>query len=326
MKIEKEIVIESSNTVINDCSKSSIVLDKNTKRILYENNAYERMLPASTTKILTCITAIENYDLEDFVVVKKEMLNVEGSSIYLEDGDVISIKDLLYGLMLCSGNDAANVLSYHYSSNQSDFIYLMNEVAKKIKMNSSTFENPHGLDSVSKNYTTVYDMALLMSYALENETFREITKTKIYNPTIISGKKMYFTNKHRLIKSEDNVTGGKTVFTKNARRTLVTSFKEDDFEIVVVKFNCGDDFNFHKNISRYIFNKYKYKTVFNKTKLNLTLKETLDYKISKKDLKVPILEDEQIKYQVFKNETLIEVVFYFSDGQIITKRFKETDE
>lgn len=195
---------------VTDYSESSIVLDKNTKRILYENNIHKKMLPASTTKILTCITALENYNLDDLILVTKDMLNVDGSSIYLEIGDVISVKDLLYGLMLCSGNDAASALSFHYSGNPNDFIYLMNQVAKKINMKNSIFENPHGLDSTSKNITTVYDMALLMSYALENETFREIAKTKSYNPKIASGKQMYFTNKHRLIKSETNVTGGKT--------------------------------------------------------------------------------------------------------------------
>ncbi len=311
---------------INDYSESSIVLDKNTKRILYENNIHKKMLPASTTKILTCITVIENYNLDDLVLITKDMLNVDGSSIYLEIGDVISVKDLLYGLMLCSGNDAASALSYHYSGNQDDFIYLMNELAKKIGMKNSIFENPHGLDSTSKNYTTVYDMALLMSYALDNDIFREITKTKVYNPKIASGKQMYFTNKHRLIKTESNVTGGKTGFTKMARRTLVTSFKEGDFEIVVVTFNSTDDFNFHRLISRNIFDKYNYKTIFNKTKLNLTLKETINFEITKNDLKAPILEDEKIKYQINKSETLIEVVFYFEDGQITKKWFEVKDE
>jgi D-alanyl-D-alanine carboxypeptidase len=193
-------------------------------------------------------------------------------------------------------------------------------------MKNSTFENPHGLDSNSKNITTVYDMALVMGYALENETFREITKTKSYNPKIASGKQMYFTNKHRLIKSETNVTGGKTGFTKSARRTLVTSFKEDDFEIVVVTFNCNDDFNFHKIISRNIFDKYNYKTVFNKTKLNLTLKQTINYKIKKSDLKVPFLEGELVKYQINKTETFIEVVYYFPNGETVIKKFEEINE
>lgn len=193
-----------------DNSVSSIVMDQRTKRILYENNSNKRMLPASTTKILTCIVAIENYDLDSLVIIKKEMLQVEGSSIYLEVGDVITVRDLLYGLMLRSGNDAAMALAYHYSGEYSDFIYLMNEKAKELKMTSSTFENPHGLDSDSKNYTTVHDMALLMSYALNNHVFREITSCKSYNPTILTGKKMYFNNKHKLILSNELVTGGKT--------------------------------------------------------------------------------------------------------------------
>lgn len=184
---------DDNDTIVNhtyyDNSKSSIVMDVTTKRVLYQNNIHERMLPASTTKILTCITAIEHYQLDDFVVINSDVLKTEGSSIYLEVGDVISIKDLLYGLMLCSGNDAANALALHYSGNMQDFIFLMNETAKKIGMYDSTFENPHGLDTTTKNYTTTYDMALLMSYAMKNETFKTITSTKDYHPTIISGKK-----------------------------------------------------------------------------------------------------------------------------------------
>lgn len=111
-----------------------------------------------------------------------------------------------------------------------------------------------------------------------------------------------------------------------ARRTLVTSFKEGDFEIIVVTFNSTDDFNFHRLISRNIFDKYNYKTIFNKTKLNLTLKETIFFEITKNDLKAPILEDEKIKYQINKSETLIEVVFYFEDGQITKKWFEVKDE
>ncbi len=249
-------ILASSN--IYDNSASSIVMDTKNNEVLYQNNIHKRMLPASTTKILTCITAIENLDLERNVYITYDYIKeAEGSSVYLEVGDVINIKDLLYGLMLCSGNDAAEVIAYSYSGIKNDFIYLMNETAKKIGMTNSTFENPHGLDSKSKNYTTTYDMGLLMSYALKNDIFIDIIGTKSYNPLITSGKKMFFKNKHKLIQNLDYVSGGKTGFTKNARRTLVTSFKKGNFEIVVVTFNCNNDFLLHSELGNYYLNNYE---------------------------------------------------------------------
>lgn len=163
-------------------AKSYIAMETNTHRVLSASNEKARMLPASITKILTCITCIENYNLNDIIVVSDLVNQCEGSSIYLKVGDVITVKDLLYGLMLCSGNDAATVLAYHLSGNVSDFIYLMNRTAKKIGMNDSTFENPSGLDTTTKNYTTAYDMALLMSYAMNNTVFVKLLQLKIMLP------------------------------------------------------------------------------------------------------------------------------------------------
>lgn len=191
-------------------AESMIVMDMRTKRILNSYQPNKKMLPASITKILTCITCIEHYDLDKIIVVGEEVLQSEGSSIYLKIGDVITVRDLLYGLMLCSGNDAAIVLAYHYNQCIDDFIYLMNQTAKQIGMNDSNFENPSGLNNTSKNTTTAYDMALLMSYAMKNAVFREITSTKDYTAKICSNKTMYFHNKHRLLQENEDVIGGKT--------------------------------------------------------------------------------------------------------------------
>ena len=120
-----------NSVVINDTSKSSIVLDLYNNEVLYENNAYTKMLPASLTKVLTAYVAYKYYDLDDFVVITYDMINVEGSRIYLEVNDVISVKDLIYGLLLCSGNDAALALAYKYSGVLSDFIDLMNKEKEK---------------------------------------------------------------------------------------------------------------------------------------------------------------------------------------------------
>ena len=213
IKNEKVQEVISSPSYITDntfSSKCMIAVDASNNNILYEKNIHQKMLPASLTKVLTCIVAIEHYNLDDYVVINYDMVNVEGSRIYLEVGDVISVRDLLYGLMLYSGNDAALALAYHYSGDINDFIILMNEVCRKLKMNNSIFFNPHGLDSTNQNLTTAYDLAILFSYCLKNNTFRNITGTKNYKCEIYSNRILSFRNKHRLIHSSPFATGGKT--------------------------------------------------------------------------------------------------------------------
>lgn len=256
IKQEKE-VLASNEAAINPSAKACIVLDCYNNEILFEKNIHKKMLPASLTKVLTAYVSILYYDLNDYVVITHDMINVEGSKIYLEVGDIISVKDLLYGLMLCSGNDAALALAYHYSGCLDDFIILMNNVAKNIGMVNSSFENPHGLDGISNNYTTAYDLALLFSTCLKNNKFREITGTRNYNTKIYSDKSFYFTNKHRLIKSLDTTTGGKTGYTKKAGRTLITSFKDYFNEVIVVTLDAYDDWNLHKKLSEYGFSQIK---------------------------------------------------------------------
>lgn len=241
---------------INITAKSAIVINAKTKEIYFEKNSHIKMLPASITKILTCITAIITYDLDNYVIIDNTVNKIEGSSIYLKPGDIISIKDLLYGSMLCSGNDASIFLSKKYSGEEEDFVYLMNQLCKKIGANSSIFNNPTGLDSESQNYTTAYDMAIIMSYALENEIFRKINNTISYSPTIYSNSKLYFFNKHKLIRNYNGyVTGGKTGYTKKAGRTLVTSFMKNNIEIIVVTLNDPNDWHTHLTLAEVVFEK-----------------------------------------------------------------------
>lgn len=230
-------------------TSSMVALSLRDNAILYQINMHQKMLPASLTKVLTAILAINLYQLNDYVIITKEMTNIEGSRVYLEEGDVISVEDLLYGLMLCSGNDCAMALALHYSGNINDFIVLMNEMSTKIGMTNSNFNNPHGLDEETTNYTTAYDLGLLFSYAMKNETFRTITKTKKYQKKIYSEKQIYYRNKHRLIHTLPSVIGGKTGYTKKAKRTLITCFNYDDYEFVIVTLNAVNDWNIHQDLS-----------------------------------------------------------------------------
>lgn len=318
-KSQEEVVAQ-----ITPLAESAIVMDMSTTRVLYAHQEKKKMLPASITKILTCITCLEYYQLDDLVVVGKEVLQSEGSAIYLKIGDVISIRDLLYGLMLCSGNDAAIVLAYHLNQNESDFIYLMNKMARKIGMKDSVFSNPSGLDSKTQNYTTAYDMALLMSYAMKNEMFRTIVGTKNYQCNIATGTKMYFRNKHRLIQS-GLATGGKTGYTKQARRTLVSTFVQSNFEIVVVTLNCSNDWYFHEQLATYAFSKYQPHQVLS---LFEFYKATLDYgkyDVTNLQLSVPILTDERVAYQLIFLQDGLDIVYLVEDqviGHSFVKRVK----
>lgn len=307
-------------------AESMVVMDIRSKRVLNSYNCNKKMLPASITKILTCITCIENYNLDDIVVVGEEILTVEGSSIYLKVGDVITIRDLLYGLMLCSGNDAAKVLAYHLNNNVSDFVYLMNNLASRIGMSNSHFENPSGLNSDSRNYTTAYDMALLMSYAMKNQTFRAITKTKDYKATICSNKTMYFHNKHRLIQEKDNVIGGKTGYTKEAHRTLVTCFKKDDFEIVVVTLNCGNDWSYHEKLAQKCFDEYNLKQIISKVDLFISTLTIGKIELTKSDLYIPLKDNEKLDVKLIYDNNYVNIVYFDHEKSVGIVKLRRLNE
>ena len=157
-----------------DTAKSSIVMDLDSDRVLYENNADEEKLIASITKIMTCIIAIEEGNLDKEVEASDEILKMYGTSIYLEVGEKMKLIDLLYGLMLRSGNDASVVIAKEIAGTEEKFVALMNKKAKEIGMTNTTFSNPHGLDEETKNYSTARDMAKLSRYAYKNKTYRKI--------------------------------------------------------------------------------------------------------------------------------------------------------
>lgn len=239
-------------------ARNMIAMDMDTKRVLYEHDINSKHLIASITKIMTAIVAIENADLESEVTVTDTVLKSFGSGIYIEIGEKIKLKDLLYGLMLRSGNDAALMIAEHTSGNVLDFVSLMNEQAKKIGMNNTNFINPHGLENNDGvgNTSTAYDMALLSSYAMQNPIYQEIVKTKNY--TCKSNIKTYsWTNKNKMLINYEYTTGGKTGFTEKARRTLVSTASKDGMNVTIVTLNDPDDWFDHETMYNNIFTEYK---------------------------------------------------------------------
>lgn len=247
-------------------ASSYIVMDMDSGRVLEGNNIDKESLIASTTKILTAITAIEYGNLESVVRINQDVLKAYGSGIYVQVGEELTLDDLLYGLMLRSGNDAALAIASHVGGSKESFVYLMNGLAQSIGMEHSNFVNPSGLeeDDGSANVSTVYDMALLTQYAMKNENYRRYVSTK--DITVKSSMKTYkWINKNKLLRNYAYCTGGKTGFTEKARRTLVTTASKNDMSLIVVTFNDGNDFSDHQDLYEKYFNNYERVKVLDKT-------------------------------------------------------------
>lgn len=236
-------------------ASSAILMDTDNKRILYSNNIHNIRSVASISKIMTCVVAIESGKLEEEILVTDIIKDAYGSGIYISIGEKIKLIDLLYGLMLRSGNDAAIMIAEYVGNGHKNFVDMMNKKAKEIGMKHTTFNNPSGLDNKIGNYSTAYDMAILTSYAMKNETYRKIVSTKSYklktNMNIYTWK-----NKNKLLSSYKYTTGGKTGFTEVAKRTLVTTASKSNVNLVAVTLNDGNDFNDHKALYEEAFNEY----------------------------------------------------------------------
>lgn len=240
-------------------SRSCIVYDRNSHMILYGKNETKQVKMASTTKIMTSLIIIENCNLSETIEVSQKAAGTGGSRLGLKTGDKITIKDLLYGLMLCSGNDAAVALAEYAGGDISGFAELMNNKAKELGLANTHYESPHGLDS-DGHYTTAYELALLSDYALKNETFSKIVGTKNYTVTI-NGYPKNLSNTNELLGYLDGVYGVKTGFTNGANRCLVTACKRNDMDIICVvlgadtkKYRTQDSIK----LIEYAFNNFTY--------------------------------------------------------------------
>ena len=213
-------------------SKIGLIFDRNSKTILCEKNGLKQVPMASTTKIMTAIVVLENANLDDIVTISKKAAGTGGSRLGLKTNDKITVHDLLYGLMLKSGNDAAVALAEHVGGGIDGFAELMNKKASEMGLVNSHFVTPHGLDQ-EKHYTTAYELACMADYALNIPKFREIVGSKKYNITI-NARSSLIGNTNELLGNLYGVYGVKTGFTNGAGRCLVTACKRDDIDIITV--------------------------------------------------------------------------------------------
>lgn len=213
-------------------ARSAIVIDYESGRILYEKYAYQKRPMASTTKIMTAIVALENGNLDDIVTVSRNAASIWGSTINLTTGEQVSFRELMYGLLMRSGNDAAIAIAEHIGGSVDSFLEMMNEKAKEIGALNSNFTSPHGLDGTG-HYSTAYDMAIIARYALSNAVFNDIVKTK----TIQVGKR-FMSNTNEMLTGYEGADGIKTGYTGKAGRCLITSATRDGRRYIAVVLFC----------------------------------------------------------------------------------------
>ncbi|MDQ0205857.1 D-alanyl-D-alanine carboxypeptidase family protein [Alkalicoccobacillus murimartini] len=241
-------------------AQAAVLMEQSTGRILYGKNEHEPMRIASITKIMTAILAIESGKLNETVTVSDQAFGTEGSSLYLQAGEKVRLEDLVYGLMMRSGNDAAVAIAEHVGGSLDGFVLLMNQKAEEIGMDHTLFENPHGLDDHENHRSSAYDMALLTQYAMMNDTFKTISGTSDYRTK--EGQIRVFHNKNKLLTQLYKYsTGGKTGYTKLAHRTLVSTATKDELDLIVVTLDASSDWNDHMSLFNWAFDQVKLEEV-----------------------------------------------------------------
>jgi len=318
----KGIAVETS-------AQSAIVIEAENGSVLWEKNAYDRLTMASTTKIMTAICAIEDGDLDKKVKISPQAVGVEGSSIYLKNDEVLTLRELVYGLMLNSGNDAAVAIACAVSGSVGKFSTLMNQKAEEIGVKDSHFQNPNGLDEEG-HYTTAYDLGKITAYALKNDEFRKIVSTYQTTISALEGKR-YLTNHNKLLKRMEGCIGVKTGFTKKSGRCLVSAAERNGVTLVAVTLNAPDDWNDHIKMMDYGYTKVKLKEVTYKGEhlADVSIKKGTSHKVGivcPEEYKVPTVDSsryvsifktpEYVTAPIKKGEVLGKIEVYM-DGRLI---------
>lgn len=259
-----------------EASSSYAVIDASSGRLLEGSNAQTELPIASLTKVWTALTVLDSSDLNEEITISAKAATQEGSSLYLQAGEVWTVESLLHGLLLQSGNDAAYALAEHVGGSVEGFIQMMNEKIQIAGMEHAHFTNPSGLHD-DEHYASALDMANMLRLALQNEDFKKIASAKTYKP---KERNVRWKNKHKLLHYSEDAVAGKTGFTKRAGRTLVTYFKEGSKEIVVVTLNNSNDWQMHVSLADKVFSNYEFVKVVEKGKYKLFNKEVIEVKQS----------------------------------------------
>lgn len=310
----QNVFADTSN--VNDVkisSPSAIVIDSINGRVLYEKNGYEKRNIASLTKILTAIVTLENVKLDEIVTIKTSSSSIGGSTVGMSKGDEITAKALMYGMLMCSGNDCAYALAEYVGGDIETFAKLMTEKAKEIGAKDSNFKNPHGLD-VEGHYSTAYDMALITKYALNNQVINEIVGTE--STTIQFGKTVKtFSNTNRLLRTYSNADGVKTGFTNGANRCLIASATKDELRVIAVVLGSETTdirFNDAKTLLEYALSNYSVKDISQNMNwyINIPIYKGKEEKYEEyitREMKAALTDEEYEK--IYVKQTLLPVIY-----------------
>ena len=299
---------------INTSAASVVLIEQESGRVLYEQQADDERLIASITKIMTTLVALEYGDLETPYTVTAQDL-AEGSSMYLTVGETLTLEELLYGLMLVSGNDAALAVAHCVSGELTEFVDLMNDTARRIGMVHTSFANPNGLDAEG-HFSSARDMALLTAYAMNNEMFCRIVST-----ASITIRDRYLKNHNKLLNLYEGCIGVKTGFTKAAGRTLVSAAEREGLRLICVTLNDGNDWEDHMNLLNYGFENYHLETVVDGGRvLTSTLvrngtKQTVSL-MTERSLSYPLTVNEQLSVTI---KVPVSVAAPIVPGQVVGK-------
>ena len=263
------------------------VMELNSRRVLYEKKGDIRLPMASTTKILTAITILENYNsIEKEILIPEQAVGVEGSSVYLKKDEKYSIKDLLYGLMLRSGNDCATALAIDCAGNEESFSVKMNQTAQKAGALNSNFLNPHGLPREG-HFTTAHDLNLIACYAMQNTQFKEIVSTRYYAPR-------NWTNKNKILQLCDGGMGVKTGYTKQAGRCLVAAIERNGMTLVSTVLNCPTTYERSCKLLEDAFAQYSYEKLMDfETPISVKKGNIELQAVTKRNYYYPLLKEEK---------------------------------
>ena len=274
------------------CARAECVMEVSSRRVLYERNGEEKLPLASTTKIATALTVLyeaevcKTVSLDETFSVPAAGCGIEGSSVYLKPGDQTTSRELLYGLMLRSGNDCAVTLALRTAGGVKNFARMMNETAKRAGALHTCFKNPHGLNEKG-HYTTARDLTLIACLAMENEEFCKIVSTREYEPK-------HWVNKNKMLTEYEGATGVKTGFTKHAGRCLVSAAERSGMKLVCTLLNCGDTYGRSKTLLDDAFSSYEFALLHGgETPVTLDLKSGKCTAVTEKDLRYPMLAAEK---------------------------------
>lgn len=277
-------------------AKSAILLDACTGRVLWEQNAGARSLIASTTKIMTGLLVAEECNLDDRVEIPRQAVGTEGSSLYLKEGEVLSVRALLYGLMLQSGNDAAVALALYCGGSMEGFVDRMNEKAEDLGMKDTHYANPHGLDD-TENYSTARDLARLAAYAMDNPVFHQVVSTKT---AVLENRNL--TNHNKLLWRYEGAVGVKTGYTKSAGRILVSCAERDGRRLVAVTISDPNDWADHQALLDYGFEHYTLRPLLSAGEILAEVPvisggEELAQAVTGAAISYPLAEGERVTYE-----------------------------